>query len=404
MIGSVVVSPFLAITVAEVIDIVCVAILLYVAMVWAQRTRAAFVVRGILILSGVYMMARYLDLQMIAWIFQAFFAIFLVVIVVIFQEELRQMFERVALWSLGRHTRFGPPSDTTDILVRTIADLVRDKIGALIVIRGKDPLERHITGGILLDGKLSVPLLRSIFESHSPGHDGAVLIDKDRLLRFAAHLPLSKDLSQLANVGTRHSAALGLAELCEALCVVVSEERGTVSVARNSKLRKLNELQELSVVVQDFFSEEFPPAERQKASWQLVRKNWLAKTAATALAIGLWYLFVPGAKIVEVAYRVPVKIENLPSTLQIEALDPPEVTATFVGPRRSFYLLDAKQIQVSVDVSLAELGRRSFKLSEQNIRFPKELALSNLNPATVKLSVKKVPMPRNDITPSDAKG
>src|SRR3972149_4826742 len=111
MIGSVVVSPFLAITVAEVIDIVCVAILLYVAMVWAQRTRAAFVVRGILILSGVYMMARYLDLQMIAWIFQAFFAIFLVVIVVIFQEELRQMFERVALWSLGRHTRFGPPSD-----------------------------------------------------------------------------------------------------------------------------------------------------------------------------------------------------------------------------------------------------------------------------------------------------
>ena len=404
MIGSVVVSPFLAITVAEVIDIVCVAILLYVAMVWAQRTRAAFVVRGILILSGVYMMARYLDLQMIAWIFQAFFAIFLVVIVVIFQEELRQMFERVALWSLGRHTRFGPPSDTTDILVRTIADLVRDKIGALIVIRGKDPLERHITGGILLDGKLSVPLLRSIFESHSPGHDGAVLIDKDRLLRFAAHLPLSKDLSQLANVGTRHSAALGLAELCNALCVVVSEERGTVSVARNSKLRKLNELQELSVVVQDFFSEEFPPAERQKASWQLVRKNWLAKTAATALAIGLWYLFVPGAKIVEVAYRVPVKIENLPSTLQIEALDPPEVTATFVGPRRSFYLLDAKQIQVSVDVSLAELGRRSFKLSEQNIRFPKELALSNLNPATVKLSVKKVPMPRNDITPSDAKG
>ena len=404
MIGSVVVSPFLAITVAEVIDIVCVAILLYVAMVWAQRTRAAFVVRGILILSGVYMMARYLDLQMIAWIFQAFFAIFLVVIVVIFQEELRQMFERVALWSLGRHTRFGPPSDTTDILVRTIADLVRDKIGALIVIRGKDPLERHITGGILLDGKLSVPLLRSIFESHSPGHDGAVLIDKDRLLRFAAHLPLSKDLSQLANVGTRHSAALGLAELCDALCVVVSEERGTVSVARNSKLRKLNELQELSVVVQDFFSEEFPPAERQKASWQLVRKNWLAKTAATALAIGLWYLFVPGAKIVEVAYRVPVKIENLPSTLQIEALDPPEVTATFVGSQRSFYLLDAKHIQVSVDVSLAELGRRSFKLSEQNIRFPKELALSNLNPATVKLSVKKVPMPRNDITPSDAKG
>jgi DNA integrity scanning protein DisA with diadenylate cyclase activity len=102
MIGSVVVSAFLAITVAEVIDIVGVAILLYVAIVWAQRTRAAFVVRGILILSAIYMVARYLDLQMIAWIFQAFFAVFLIMIVVIFQEELRQMFERIALWSLGR--------------------------------------------------------------------------------------------------------------------------------------------------------------------------------------------------------------------------------------------------------------------------------------------------------------
>lgn len=403
MIGNVVVNPFLAITVAEVIDIICVAILLYVAIVWAQRTRAAFVVRGILILSGIYMVARYLDLQMIAWIFQAFFAVFLIMIVVIFQEELRQMFERIALWSLGRQRILRPPLDTTDILVRTIADLVRDKIGALIVICGKDPLERHITGGILLDGKLSVPLLRSLFEPHSPGHDGAVLIEKDRILRFAAHLPLSKDLSQLVNVGTRHSAALGLAELSDALCVVVSEERGTVSVARNGKLRKLNELQELSVVVQDFFSERFPPAERLKSSWQLVRKNWLAKTAATALAVGLWYLFVPGAKTVEVAYRVPVKIQNLPSSLQIEALDPPEVMATFVGPRRFFYLLNAKDIHVSVDVSLAELGRRTFSLSEQNVRFPKELALTDLKPETIKLSVKKLPIAGNDTAPSDAK-
>jgi uncharacterized protein (TIGR00159 family) len=389
--------------VTEVIDIICVAILLYIAIVWAQRTRAAFVVRGILILGAVYMVARYLDLQMIAWIFQAFFAVFLIMIVVIFQEELRLMFERIALWSLGRQRTLRPSSDTTDNLVRTSADLVRDKIGALIVIRGKDPLERHITGGIPLDGRLSIPLLRSIFEPHSPGHDGAVVIDRDRIQRFAAHLPLSKDLSQLANGGTRHSAALGLSELCDALCVVVSEERGTISVARNGKLRKLSEPQELSVVVQQFLAEKFPPAEGQKASWQLVRKNWLAKTVATALAIGLWYLFVPGSKTIEVAYRVPVKIENLPSNLQIVALDPPEVTATFVGLRRSFYLFDPKRVRVSVDVSLAELGRRTFNLSEQNIRFPKELALADLSPSVVKISVKKSPVPRNDIAPSEAK-
>jgi hypothetical protein len=105
-----------------------------------------------------------------------------------------------------------------------------------------------------------------------------------------------------------------------------------------------------------------------------------------------------------VAYRVPVKIENLPSNLQIISLDPPEVTATFVGPRRSFYLFDPKRVHVSLDVSLAELGRRTFNLSEQNVRFPKELALADLSPSVVKISVKKSPVSRNDTTPNEGKG
>jgi DNA integrity scanning protein DisA with diadenylate cyclase activity len=211
------INPFPTMTIAEVIDIIFVAILLYTAIVWAQRTRAAFVVRGIVILGAIYIIARYLDLQMTAWVFQGFFAIFLIMIVVIFQEELRQLFEQIAVWSLARK-RIPPLGSTAaDVLVRTLADLAKEHVGALIVIRGNDPIERHITGGIPLDGKLSGPLLKSLFDPHSAGHDGAVLVEQDRITRFAAHLPLSKDLRQLANVGTRHSAALGLAELADVL-------------------------------------------------------------------------------------------------------------------------------------------------------------------------------------------
>jgi diadenylate cyclase len=85
-------NPFWTVTLPEMLDVIFVAILLYTAIVWAQQTRAAFVVRGILILGSIYIIAKYLDLQMTAWIFQGFFAIFLVMIVVIFQEELRQLF------------------------------------------------------------------------------------------------------------------------------------------------------------------------------------------------------------------------------------------------------------------------------------------------------------------------
>jgi uncharacterized protein (TIGR00159 family) len=380
-------------TFAEIIDIVFVAILLYTAIVWARQTRAAFVVRGILILGAVYLIARYLDLQMTAWIFQGFFAVFLIVIVVIFQEELRQMFEHIALWSLRPSRHPALRSATVDTLVRTVADLAKEKIGALIVIRGNDPLERHITGGILLAGRVSEPLLKSIFDPHSPGHDGAVIVENNRVTRFAAHLPLSKDLQQLAHVGTRHSAALGLAELTDVLCLVVSEERGTVSVAKNGRLRGIDNIQKLGAVIQDFLQEKFPTHEGEKFSLHFFRENWIAKAVALSLAIGFWYIFVPGSKTVEVSYKVPVSVENVPANMQVEQIEPAAVNATFAGPRRAFYLLDENKIRVSIDISMAEMGRRTFNISEQNIRYPKELTLQEVNPSTIKLSVKRTPKP-----------
>ena len=177
-------DPIRMIGLTDIIDVVFVAVLLYTAIVWAKRTRAAFVVRGILILGAVYLLARELDLQLTAWIFQGFFAIFLIIIVVIFQEELRQIFERIAMWSLT--SRSGAlRSGSVDVLVRTVADMAKDRIGAIIVIRGNDPLERHIMGGIALDGKLSEPLLKSLFDPHSQGHDGAAIVDGDRVTMFS---------------------------------------------------------------------------------------------------------------------------------------------------------------------------------------------------------------------------
>jgi diadenylate cyclase len=328
---------------------------------------------------------------MVAWVFQGFFAIFLIMIVVIFQEELRQFFERIAVWSFTRKQVPALGSNTADILVRTLSDLAKEHVGALIVIRGNDPLERHITGGIPLEGKLSGPLLKSIFDPHSPGHDGAVLVEQDCITRFAAHLPLSKNLTQLTNAGTRHSAALGLAELTDALCIVVSEERGTISVARDGALREVENLQQLGAAIDSFLRTKFPSTQQSNISLQFFRENWIAKAISLSLAIGFWYIFVPGSKTVQVSYRIPVSVENLPADLRVEEIEPPMVNATFSGPRRAFYLFDARRVRVAIDVSMADLGRRTFNISEQNIRYPKELTLQELNPSTLRLFVKKIP-------------
>jgi diadenylate cyclase len=383
-------NPFLDIGILDLFDILFVAVLFYTAIVWLRSTRAAFIVRGLFTLVAIYIVARQLDLQLTAWIFQGFFAIFLIMVVVIFQEELRQIFERIALWSLGGKTSSPLHSDAADILLRTLADLARDKIGALVVVCGKAPIGRHLSGGIESGSKLSEPILRSIFDPHSPGHDGAVIIEGDRITRFAAHLPLSKDVRQLANVGTRHSAALGLSELTDAFCIVVSEERGQISIARDGRLRPMENFQELAALLQEYLDEKYPSPVHRRISIELLRQNWLAKAAGLGLAIGLWYVFVPGSKNTEITYEVPVELRNLPQQLALERVQPPEIKATFTGPRRAFYLFDSRKLKVSVDASLAELGRRTFRLSDENIRHPPDLTLQALEPSTLQISVTKV--------------
>ena len=366
-----------------------VSVLLYTAIAFLKQTRAAFIIRGIFIIAAIYILARYLDLQLTAWLFQGFFAIFLIIIVVIFQEELRQIFERIAVWSLAPTGVPSLRSDAADILIGTVADLAKDRIGALIVVEGKDPTARHIMGGIELEGKISEPLLKSIFDPHSPGHDGAVIIKNDQIARFAAHLPLSKDFRQLARVGTRHGAALGLAELSDALCIVVSEERGKISLARDGQLHQVDNLQELGSLLQRFLREKYPASEHRALSLSLVRQNWLTKLVTFSLAVGLWYVLVPGSSTIEVTYKLPVQVENLPGDMRVEELQPREISATFVGPKRTFYFFDPTRLKVTVDLSAAAIGHTTLRLSEQNIRHPQTLTLQQLNPATLRISIAK---------------
>jgi uncharacterized protein (TIGR00159 family) len=384
-------TPFLDIGFTDVVDIGFVAVLLYTIIVWVKRTRASFVLMGIFILGAVYILARQLELQLTAWIFQGFFAILLIIIVVIFQEELRQIFERVAVWSLGKKGTLSLRSETADILVRCLADFAKNRIGAIIVVRGSDPLERHIMGGIEMGGRLSEPLLASIFDPHSPGHDGAVIVENDRISRFAAHLPLSKDLQQLSHVGTRHSAALGLAELTDAFCIVVSEERGKISVARDGRLREVTNLQALGSWLQEFLQEKYPSQDRRKVSVQLLRENLVEKAVSVCLALVLWYAFVPGSKIAKVTYLIPISVENLPSNLVLDKVQPAEVRATLMGPRRAFYLFDSRKLKVTIDTAPAQSGQRTFHISERNVQYPKSLTIDELIPTTVKISVRKLP-------------
>ncbi|MCM8763296.1 MAG: diadenylate cyclase, partial [Candidatus Omnitrophica bacterium] len=164
--------------IVDIIDIFIIAIFIYLILVWLKKARARFIVIGIVILGSIYALARLFHLYLTTTFFQAFFAIFLIMIVVIFQEEIRHFFEVVAVKGIIRKQRRKTPfSQDIEHIVNAVSRLSQKKNGALIAIRGIDPLDRHLEAGIEVDGLLNQVLLESIFDPHVPTHDGALVID-----------------------------------------------------------------------------------------------------------------------------------------------------------------------------------------------------------------------------------
>lgn len=373
----------------DLIDIGVMTFLVYLVLVWFKKTRAASVLIGILIIAGFYLVARQFNLFLTASVFQAFFAVILVAVVVIFQEELRHFFERVAVWGrtpFGR--KGGERLSYTEVvtLVRTIADFAKERIGALIILKGRDMVVRHLEGGEVLNGALSEAILKSLFDPHSLGHDGALIIEGNTVTKFGCHLPLSKNFKLLKDHGTRHAAGLGLSELTDALSLVVSEEKGTISVMRHGELHKIPNPEELSAMLERFYREVSPQKEPPQFK-DYFRRNLKEKGLAFTLALLLWFLHVYGSKVTYRTLRVPVSIAALPKDLVIAKIEPTEVDVTFSGPRRAFYFLSKKVVAVSLKTWQAVEGLYTLRVQASDITVPKNFVIENIMPKRVQVKI-----------------
>jgi diadenylate cyclase len=364
----------------DLVDIAVVAGFAWLLIRLFRRTRGRAALAGLALLGVVYFVARELDLRLTAAIFQAFTAVMLIVFVVVFQEDLRRLFEQLGTWRRGASA---PPAKTefVDQLVRAVARMASMRTGALFVLPGKEPLDRHIEGGIPLGGKISEPLLLSLFDASSPGHDGAVIVRGAKIERFAVHLPLSANQAALGPGGTRHAAALGLSERCDAVCVVVSEERGTISVARDGAIRTLAGARDLAGELRSVLQTEPDP----RPWWRT--RVWLDAALAFALALLLWMALIPGSDMDEATFDATIEVTNLPNDLVLESIAPPTVQVTLQGLSRDLLLSEAGEVSVRVDAYLARLGRRTFTITAQDVQKPPGLSVVSTEPSKVRLSL-----------------
>ena len=251
-----------------VLDIFIVAVILYYLFSLLKGSRAVSILLGLIIVSLFFLISKSLNLLSVGWMLDRFFTILLVSIPIIFQQELRMTLERIG------NTQFfgGEKNLALESLVSAITEscefLVKNKEGALIVFQHGIPLKEYIENGVRMDATISKELLISIFHGKGPLHDGAVIVVDGRLAAAACILPTSFENKE-KNMGTRHKAAIGLTDHTDASVVVISEERGAISFAKNGHLEKNIDLARLQQILKIVLS----PKPKKKKEKRLVYRD-----------------------------------------------------------------------------------------------------------------------------------
>jgi diadenylate cyclase len=376
----------------DILDILFLTVVAYHLYLWFRGTKALKALVGLSVLGIIFTVARTWGLFLTTWFFQILWQVLVILLIILFQSEIRQALERVNPLQMIGLRKASIPEKWIPGFTQAIFSLAQRKIGALVIIERSERVEEFIAEGQALDGEPTPELLMSIFQKESPLHDGAILIRDGRITQVACYLPLSPDEGLPKHWGTRHRAALGLSERCDAWVVVVSEERGEVSLAREKEMAPVADPQELS----RFVTEAVTRPSQAKVAWQgkirsLILNQWRAKLGTLLLISLLWLLFA-GQQDFEATLAVPLQLAGMPT--QMETLQPvnPQVRITVRGLRKDASTLSEKNVLAELDLSMASLGRKVFTITRDNIRLPNDrIQVIKIEPSQVEFKFKEKP-------------
>ncbi len=367
------------------LDILILTYIFYRLYLWLRKKKALRMILAILALPLFYILARWVDLPLSVWGLQNLWPVILIVLVVIFQEEIREVLGNVSLPSFffGRSERL--TSITIDKIVEAAFQMANKRIGGLIVLQKGDDLDELIHEKTPLDAEINEDLLVSIFSPQSPLHDGAVIIQGDRIRHAAALLPLCKSISLPKEWGTRHRAGVGITEISDAECLIISEERGEVLLASKGTLQKKERREDLKQGLVHV-----APVQEKKDGenvWPKKLFEDLPKKALFLFLVCLLWVFVIGIRQGEVGFNIPIEYYSIPQNLVIAGEPPKEVNVRLKGSQRLLSSLRPDQIRVRIDLSHAHKGINQISLSETSINTGPGISVTNFYPRNIRLQL-----------------
>jgi len=352
---------------------------------------------GLLLAVFTSLVASVLNLRGLEWLFSNLSQVAFIALLIIFQPEVRRILEHSILF--GKKLHIHADENLASLLDEVLFDLSLRHWGALVILPGKHPLRQWLTEGIPLDAYPSHSLLLSLFDPDSPGHDGAVLFEKGKVSRFGIRLPLSETNSLPQKYGTRHHAALGLAEKTDAMILAVSEERGTVSVFSNSNMVELKKRGDLKILLLSYEKLNHT----RSVIPEIVRRYGrlsLEIFACFIFATLFWFIVISGkTDFREVFITVPIEYGHPPTDLILSENRLEEAKLLLEGPLILLDNLNSSQVRLKVNLSGMAAGRQVVNLTDENVDLPKKIKILDIYPPNLNLELYKMTFRKLSVKP-----
>jgi len=372
----------------DFLDILLTSFLIYSLFWFLRKTKSTRVILFVIFVFLIYISSYWFNFSLTHNILQGFVGAFLIIFIVIFQEEIKRIFYFVGGSRKKVEYKNFPLNDLVDVVFK----MAKEKIGAIIVIPGKETLIPHISGGIKADAKFSKEIVFSIFDPSSPGHDGALILDDFIIKYFGVYLPISKEDGKLKDYGTRHRAGLGIAEKTDAISIIVSEEKGSVSVARGKNIFVVKNKEQLVKFIGDFLkviSESDSGLKLREKFLKFLKGNLQILLGSVFLSLFIWIITVyPNLGITQKSFIVPIEFINVKSGFIVENIKPDQFVVTFSGRSQDFKILNPSSLKISLDLAKkTEIGKYKITITKENLKYPSNLILVDINPENVQFQI-----------------
>lgn len=384
----------------DIADILFLTIVAYQLYVWFRESRALRVIIGLVALGGIYSIAKFWGLFLTTWVFQILWQVLLILLLILFQTEIRQVLEKVSPMRYLRSRRRVFQKTFAKELSQTLFEMAADRTGALIVLARNDNPSEFVRAGQTIMALPESALIKSIFNRYAPAHDGAIVIAQDRITQMGCILPLSEDENLPEKYGTRHRAALGLSEVTDAICLVVSEERSEVATVVEGKIVTWQDPKALAGNLSEITGGPEIRVPTLKGFLKgIFVENWRTKLSALALVTIAW-LILASQQEAELIITTPVQHTNVPSHLMLGQGSTPTVDLTLSGRRNTIRTLMDQDVQVSFDLSAITLGRHLIKVSTKNIVLPFGVKIDRVAPQKIMVNLRQRPKDKAPDQPS----